>query len=582
MSPVRRLWGYFRRRQSGLWWGFLFLILSAAFSLIKPLIVGNAVDVLSEGFSRGELVRFGLLYVAAAAAQGIFLYLQRWTIIGTSRRIEYDIRGDFYEHLQTLPQSFYSKQRTGDLMSRATNDLSAVRMLAGPAVMHSLSAVIVVIGSFIMMYRISPSLASVALVAVPLVALTAKYFGELIHDRTRIVQDYFGEISSAIQENLAGARVVRAFSQEENQQAAFREMNRGYVDRSRSLITVTATFRPVLELLIGIVFASIFWLGMRKILGGSITLGEFVALQFYLMRMIWPLVAIGWVINLFQRGLASMKRLSEVWDVPPEEKEAHDYVQVPARRASVPEIELRDLSFGYGSSNALHDLNLTVDPGQTIGIVGRTGSGKTTLISLLAGIWRAPEGSILIRGVPIENLSRETLRDLIALVPQETFLFSDSIAENIRFGREDATSDELDEVVRLAGLATDVDSFPKGLQTIIGERGITLSGGQKQRTAIARAIVRSPDILILDDALSAVDTETEDAILGSMRSVREGRTVIVVAHRVSSVKDADQIIVLDDGRITERGNHETLLRQGGFYAGLYRRQTLESEIEEIA
>ncbi|MBW3565291.1 MAG: ABC transporter ATP-binding protein/permease [Acidobacteria bacterium] len=579
---MRRLLVYFQRRQSGLWWGFLFLLLSAGFSLAKPLIVGNAVDAVTTGFVQSELVRFGLLYVAVAAAQGIFLYFQRWTIIGTSRKIEYDIRGDFYDHLQTLPQSFYARQRTGDLMSRATNDLSAVRMLAGPAVMHSLSAVIVVLGSFIMMYRISPSLATVALVAVPLVAITAKYFGELIHDRTKIVQDYFGEISSAIQENLAGARVVRAFSQEDNQQRAFREMNRGYVDRSRKLITVTATFRPVLELLIGLVFAGIFWFGMRKILAGSISLGEFVALQFYLMRMIWPLIAIGWVINLFQRGLASMRRLSEVWDVAGDDRTDRPLAAPPPRRPDTPEIEVRNLSFGYGGANAIEDISFRVMPGHTLGIVGRTGSGKSTLISLLAGIWDAPLDSIFIRGVPIEQISLETLREMLALVPQDTFLFSDTIAENIRFGRASASDSEVERVVDLAGLGGDIASFPKGLETMIGERGITLSGGQKQRTAIARAIVRSPDILILDDALSAVDTETEDTILRSMRQVREGRTVIVVAHRVSSVKDADQILVLEEGRIVERGDHETLLKRDGFYASLYRKQTLEIEIEEIA
>ncbi len=577
MTPARRLLHYFALYKTRLILGALCVVGSSLFSLAKPVIIGDAVNALGSGFTRADLVRYSLLLIGASIIEGIFLYLQRWIIIGASRHIEYDLRGDFYAHLQKLPTRFYQEQRTGDLMSRATNDLGNVRMLIGPATMHSLSSLLVVTGSFIMMLRINGTMALLALTAVPVVAGLVKTFGRRIHDRTKDVQDYFGEISARVQENLSGVRVVRAFTREASEIETFKRMNHEFVERNRSLIRLTATFYPSLHALIGVMFVIVFFVGSRKMIAGTLSLGAFVAFQFYLGRMIWPLIALGWVMNLFQRGMASMKRLHEIWSVQPDASPAN-----AIDMAVHGDLEIRDLTFAYDARPVLRDVNLYIHHGQTVGIVGRTGSGKSTLLSLITRSFDPPPGTIFLDGRPIETIPIHQLREWIGMVPQETFLFSESIAENIRFGRATATDEEVEGAAAQAGLATDVAGFPQGVKTVIGERGITLSGGQKQRTAIARALVRDPSILILDDSLSAVDTHTEEKILQSLRSVRKGRTVLIVSHRVSSVKDADHIIVLDEGMIIERGTHEQLVDRGGYYADLYRRQTIEDELEEIA
>jgi len=584
MTPLRRLLTYFVRHKKSLTLGGLCVVGSAIFSLLKPSIIGAAVNELAKAVTRGALIRYSLLLVGASAIEGMFLYLQRWIIIGASRRIEYEMRNDFFKHLERMPVRYYHGQRTGDLMSRATNDLSSVRMLIGPAVMYTASSLLVVTGAFIMMTRIDRMMALVSLVSLPIVAALVKIFGQEIHVRFKSVQDYFGDISARVQENLSGVRVVRAFGQEKNEIETFKRMNHEYVERNRSLIRLTATFYPALHGVIGIMFGVVFFMGSRRMIAGSMSIGSFVAFQFYLGRMIWPLIALGWVINLFQRGMASMVRLDEVWRVEPENVEPAlsrlEPAGEPVLRSA--DIDVRDLTFTYDRQPVLRDVLFSVGHGETVGIVGRTGSGKSTLLALITRTFEPPPGTIFIDGKPVETIGLRQLRDWIGMVPQETFLFSESIAENIRFGRADARDDEVREAAEEAGLTGDVAAFAQGLDTVIGERGITLSGGQKQRTAIARALIRNPPILILDDALSAVDTATEERILHALREIRKGRTVLIVSHRVSSVKDSDQILVLDNGRIVERGTHESLLAHDGYYADLYRRQTIEEELSEIA
>jgi ATP-binding cassette subfamily B multidrug efflux pump len=580
-SPLRRLIQYFGRHKPALTMGGLCVAASAAFSLLKPMIVGSAVNELAKAVTRGALIRYSLMLIGAAAFEGLFLFLQRRIIIGESRHIEYEMRNDFYGHLQSLPVSYYQEQRTGDLLSRATNDLSSVRMLMGPAVMHALSSLIVVIGAFVMMLRINKEMALLSLTSVPVIIWMVQYFGQRIHAKYKSVQDYFGDISARVQENLSGVRVVRAFGREGVETKTFAAMNREFVERNRTLIKLTATFYPGLHAMIGVLFGLIFFLGSREMIRGTLSIGSFIAFQLYLGRMVWPLIALGWVTNLFQRGMASMVRLHEVWSIQPDVRaDSGERVSAPVRG----EIEIRDLTFTYAGATrpTLQDINLHVMPGETVGIVGRTGSGKSTLLALIMRTFEPPPATILIDGRPVESFPPSQLRQWIGAVPQETFLFSESIAENIRFGRKEATEGEVRESAAFAGLSSDVSSFPQGLETLIGERGITLSGGQKQRTAIARALVRDPAILILDDSLSAVDTATEEQILRALRGIRKGRTALIVSHRVSSVKDADAIIVIDDGRIIERGTHDELLALDHYYADLYRRQTLEEEIAEIA
>ena len=578
MTPLRRLLTYFARHRKSLTLGGLCVVGSAVFSLLKPAIVGGAVDTLSHAVTREALLRYSLMLVGASAIEGLFLYLQRWIIIGASRKIEYEMRNDFFAHLEKLSLRYYHGQRTGDLMSRATNDLSSVRMLIGPAVMYTASSLLVVTGAFVMMARIDRTMALISLIALPAVAVLVKFFGQEIHVRYKSVQDYFGDISARVQENLAGVRVVRAFGQEKNETDTFKRMNHEYVERNRSLIRLTATFYPLLHGVIGVMFGVVFFMGSRRMIAHAMTIGNFVAFQFYLGRMIWPLIALGWVINLFQRGMASMVRLDEVWRVQPDPT----HVSVSESLPIASHIIVNNLTFAYEQHPILRDVSFSVRHGETLGIVGRTGSGKSTLLNLITRTFEPPAETIFIDGRPVETIPLDELREMIGMVPQETFLFSESIAENIRFGNANASADEVRTAAEEAGLSGDVATFSSGLETVIGERGITLSGGQKQRTAIARALVRNPQILILDDALSAVDTATEERILRALREIRKGRTVLIVSHRVSSVKDADQIVVLDNGRIVERGTHESLLAHDGYYADLYRRQTIEEELSEIA
>ncbi len=576
--------------------GTLFVLVSVALGVFTPRYTGVAVDYLvSPGASAGGLMKYVALIVGSQLASGVFLFFQRRTLINMSRYIEYDLRQDFYGHLQRLPLQFFQRHRTGDLMARATNDLSAVRQIVGPAIMYSEQTLFRVLIILPLMFQISVKLTLIMLLTMPLVTLTVKYFGHQIHVRFERIQAFFSDITARAQENLTGVRVVRAFAQEEAEKNEFARLNQQYVDRNLNLVRLAAVFRPLMQFFIGLGFAAILLIGGYETARGRMTIGEFTAFNLYLELLIWPLIAMGYVTNLVQRGAASLKRMSEIMRIEPAIADivgadlsvCPDADIVGADLSVCPElrgkIEFRDLTFRYSPEEppVLRDINLVIEPGRTVAFIGRTGAGKSTLMNLIPRLLDAEPGMVLIDDKPIREIPLKRLRENIGYVPQETFLFSETLAENITFGIHNGRGDlekKIERAAEIAGLADDVSEFPQKYQTILGERGITLSGGQKQRAAIARAVIREPRILILDDALSAVDTYTEEKILSSLRDVMRSRTTLIVAHRISTVKDADLVCVLDHGRVVERGSHEELMRIGGAYADLYERQLLEEEL----
>ncbi|MFP5262146.1 MAG: ABC transporter ATP-binding protein [Blastocatellia bacterium] len=596
MTPFRKFLSYFAPYRRTLILGISCVFMTNVFKLFTPDLVGRATDALmgrasGDGLAaaadvlraRADLIKYGGYIVLAAIAQGAFLFTQRRLLINMSRDIEYDLRGDFYAHLQRLPFEFYQTHRTGDLMARATNDLSAVRMVVGPALMYSMNTVFAMVLIVPYMCHISWRLTLLAFLPMPLVATATHYFSKRIHDRFEDVQDYFGTVSNRAQESLAGVRVIRAYTQERAEVESFSRVNREFVNLNLRLIRLSGIFHPILQFFIGLGFIVVLWYGGGLVIKanngepGGISIGLFVQFTLYLGYLVWPMIALGWVINMFQRGMASMGRMNEVMAIEPAIRDTDETRNV---REITGEIEFRGLTFNYGgaSAAALKDINLRIAPGQTVAFVGAVGSGKSTLMNLVTRLLDAEPGQVLIDGRPIREIPLSVLRSSIGYVPQETFLFSETIAGNIAFGAEDATREEIERAAVEAGIADDILEFPKGYETIVGERGITLSGGQKQRTAIARALIRRPRILILDDALSSVDTYTEEKILSHLRRIMRGRTSLIVSHRVSTVKDADLIVVLEDGRIAERGTHDMLIARGGLYAELYEKQLLEEEL----
>jgi ATP-binding cassette subfamily B multidrug efflux pump len=577
MDDLRKFARYFLPYKKSLITGILCILGYTLFSLSIPLIVGRAVDGLRAEVTWSKLTLYALTTLGVSLVGGVFLFLQRRILIGMSRHVEYDLRRDFYAHLVDQPLSFFQEHRTGDLMARATNDLAAVRQLAGPMIMYSIQTLFVVVVILPLMLRISVRLTLLLLVTMPLVSLTVKYFGQQVHIRFDKIQDFFAQISARAQENFAGVRVVRAYAQEKTEIGAFNDLNRLYAERNLSLVRIDAAMRPLITFFVGAGFVLILWVGVPLVINGSMTLGQFTEFNLYLGRLVWPLIALGYVINLYQRGTASLKRINATMAVVPEiadRSQAREQPEIQGR------IEFRNLTFRYNEHTepVLRDINLTIEAGQTVALVGRTGSGKSTLANLVPRLLDAPSGTVLIDGVQLRDYPLAQLRASIGYVPQETFLFSDELAENIAFGVERAERADIEWAAEIAGLSEDVREFPEGFDTMVGERGITLSGGQKQRTAIARAVLRQPKILILDDALSSVDTYTEEKILARLRGVMRDRTSLIISHRISTVRDADLICVLDDGHIVEQGTHEELLSTGGEYADLYERQLLEEEL----
>ena len=577
MTPFRKLVSYFVPYKRAMIFGISCVFMTNVLKMAAPLVLRKAVDDLAANVTHGKLLEYGGLLVLFALIQGVFLFTQRRVLINMSRDIEYDLRNDFYSHLQKLPFEFYQTHRTGDLMARATNDLSAVRMIVGPALMYSMNTIFAMALLVPLMMSISWRLTLLAFLSMPLVATATHYFSKKIHDRFEKVQEYFGTVSNRAQESLAGVRVIRAYTQEDAQIESFKKVNREFVNRNLQLIRLSGIFHPLLQLFIGLGFIAVLWFGGSLVIRGVITIGQFVQFNVYLGYLVWPMIALGWVINIFQRGMASMGRMNQIMSTEPSIRDDEQTRNVGSIEG---EIEFKNLTFRYTESRdpVLTNINLRIAPGQTVAFVGSVGSGKSTMMNLVTRLLDAEPGQLLIDGRPIREIPLSVLRSSIGYVPQETFLFSETIAENIAFGIESATAEEIERAATEAGIAEDIKEFPEGFGTLVGERGITLSGGQKQRTAIARALIRRPRILILDDALSSVDTYTEEKILGHLRRIMRGRTSLIVSHRVSTVKDADLIVVLEDGRIAERGTHDALIAIGGLYAELYEKQLLEEEL----
>lgn len=579
MKSLRTLIPYFRPYRQGMIAGLMLVVVSNVFTLLGPYLLKAAIDALETELSRWFLVRYALLIVLVAVVSGVSRYYMRELLNGISRRIEADLRNNLFAHLLRLPAQFYGSWRTGDLMSRTTNDVLAVRMVAGPAIMYAVNTATLSALALVLMVWIDPVLTLLAMLPLALLPASVFYYGRQIHARFERIQSQFSELSNFMQEYLSGIRIVKAYTQEDSQVGQFRALNEEYLARNMSLARVWGAFHPSLTLFTGVGAAIVLWYGGGQVIAGRITLGAFVAFGFYLTLLSWPMIALGWVTNLFQRGAASMQRINELMAISPAIADGPAPIPTGVVRGRV---ELRAVSFRYPGTDrwVLRDVSLVIEPGQTAAIVGATGSGKTTLVRLIPRLYDATEGEVLFDGIDVRRLALDELRAAVSVVPQEPFLFGMRLRRNIALASGEADEvKKLMKAVDIAHLTEALADLPEGLDTRLGERGINLSGGQKQRATLARAIYQDAPLLILDDALSSVDSATETAILRELREYMHGRTAILISHRVSAVRDADVIFVLEEGQLVEEGRHEELLAINGVYKRLLERQLLSEEIE---
>lgn len=581
MKNLRDLKKYFIRYKKKLLLGFLFIIFTNAAMIYVPLVIKDAINELQVSFDASKLLEYAGLIVAAAVVSGFFRFLIRQTIIVVSREIEYDLRQDFWEHIQLLPLRYFQNTSTGTIMAHATNDIQAVRMFLGPAVMYSVNTVVTFLITLVIMFTISVEVTFYSLIPLPFLSMLVYWISKKIHHRFRLVQEKFEELTTRAQENFSGMRVIKSYVCEEREKENFGKASSEYLDRNMDLAKIRALFAPVLFMITGLSIIIVIWLGGGQVIQGNLLIGDITALTMYLGILIWPMIAFGWVINIIQQAEVAMGRLNKIFD------EQYEIQDDPENNADIESIQgnisFRDVSFKYGEDlpEVLKNINLDIEAGSSIAIMGYTGSGKSTFMNLIPRLYDVTSGEILIDGVPIKNIPLKVLRKHIGYVQQEAFLLSDTIKANVSYGLDEF---DMDIVKRAAGVAQfdkDIEMFPNKYETMLGERGITMSGGQKQRASLARALAVDPKILLLDDSFSAVDTHTEEDILKGLREYLKGRTSIIISHRVSTVKDADKIIVIDNGFIKEEGTHDELVLQGGIYAELYYKQLLEKEIEEF-